>query len=185
MSLRQPAARFRLWTALFLTTVLLLSTAPGRDASAQEWSAPTTVYVDWAGHTVDGLFLDFWRTHQQHLGDPITEEFTQPELEPVLPADRTAADGAETEDDDDDVDEIIVQFFENGSIAYLPDNPPGEQVEMVPIGETAAAALDRDYRRAFRAVDDCGDSASDCLYVEETDQTIRNGFLTFWETGDA
>jgi hypothetical protein len=128
---------------------------------------------------VDGLFLDFWRSHQQLLGDPITEEFTQPELEPALPGDRTTEEEAESED------EIIVQFFENGAIAYLPDNPPGEQVEMVPIGETAAAALDREDRQAFRSVDDCGDSAESCLYVEETDQTIQNGFLDFWQSGDA
>ena len=179
MSLRLSAALFRVGAALFLTAALVFLTAPSRGAGAQEWSAPTTVYVEEAGHTVDGLFLDFWRTHQVLLGDPITEEFTQPELEPSLPDDRT------TQADEDSEEEIIVQFFEYGAIAYLPDNPPGEQVEMVPIGETAAADLDHEYRQAFRAVDDCGDSSSDCLYVEETDQTVRNGFLDFWQTGDA
>lgn len=179
MSLRLSAAFFRVGAALVLTTALVFAAAGGRGAHAQEWSAPTTVYVDAAGHTVDGLFLDFWRTHQQLLGDPITEEFTQPELEPALPGERTTDDDAENED------EIIVQFFENGAIAYLPDNPPGEQVEMVPIGETAAAALDREYRRAFRSVDDCSDSSSSCLYIEETDQTVQNGFLDFWQSGDA
>ena len=179
MSLRLSAALVRVGAALVLTVALLVSANAGRGASAQEWSAPTTVYVDGAGHTVDGLFLEFWRTHQILLGEPITEEFTQPALKPALPGDRDA------QEEDEGEDEIIVQFFENGAIAYLPDKPPGEQVEMVPIGETAAAALDKAYKRAFRSVEDCGDSLSGCVYVEETDQTVRHGFLDFWETGDA
>ena len=179
MSLRRSAALFRVGATLFLTASLVLAAAGGRNARAQEWSAPTTVYVDQAGHTVDGVFLDFWRTHQDILGDPITEEFTQPELEPALPSYRT------TDEDAEGKDEIIVQFFENSAIAYLPDNPPGEQVEMVPIGETAAAALDQEYRQAFRSVEDCGNSSTDCLYVEATDQSIQNGFLDFWQSGDA
>jgi hypothetical protein len=183
MSLRRSAALFRVGAALILTVAFALSAAAGRSAIAQEWSAPTTVYVDDAGHTVDGLFLDFWRIHQDLLGDPITEEFTQSELGPTLPDDPPKDDDDRAAEEDED--EIIVQFFENGAIAYLPENPPGEQVEMVPIGETAADAIDREYRRAFRSVDDCGTSTSDCVYVEETDQTVRHGFLDFGENGDA
>jgi hypothetical protein len=179
MSLRPSAALFRMGAAFVFTIGLVLSAAGTQRTHAQEWSAPTTVYVEDAGHTVDGLFLDFWRTHQDLLGNPITEEFTQPELEPALPGEQ------ESDSSDEEADEIIVQFFENGAIAYLPENEPGEQVEMIPIGETAAAAVDREYRRAFRAVDDCGDSSSNCVYVEETGHTVRHGFADFWQFGDA
>src|SRR5215212_4331578 len=99
MSLRLSAALVRVGAALFLTAAVALSAVASRGASAQEWSAPTTVYVDWAGHTVDGLFLEFWRTHQLLLGDPITEEFTQPELKPALPGDQDAQEEDESKDE--------------------------------------------------------------------------------------
>src|SRR4051812_38893896 len=44
-------------------------------ASAQDWSAPRTVFVPTTGHTSDGLFLDVWRTARDVVGDPVTEEF--------------------------------------------------------------------------------------------------------------
>ncbi len=157
--------------------LLTLTSVSVPRAAGQDWSPPTTVYVDEAGHTVDGLFLDFWRTNRSLLGDPITEEFTQPALAPAAP-------GTPRANSDDE--EIIVQYFENGAIAYLPDEPPGEQVAMVPIGRTAATFVGRDAKHAFQAVDSCGDIASaDCTLLEATDHTVRLGFGDFWESDDA
>lgn len=159
---------------LFVTGLSSLRTLP---AAAQDWSPPTTVYVDAAGHTVDGLFLDFWRANRELLGEPITEEFTQDGIEPAAPGTPTAQT---------DADEVIVQYFENGAIAYLPDNPPGEQVEMVPLGKAAAAFVPRAAKRAFEPVDGCGNLASaDCAFVEATDHTVRYGFGDLWETEEA
>ena len=49
--------------------VLSISFVPGL-ASAQEWSAPRTVFVPATGHTSDGLFLDVWRTDRISLAIP-------------------------------------------------------------------------------------------------------------------
>lgn len=42
------------------------------------WSPPTIVYIPETGHTIDGLFLDLWRSGGGSLafGNPITAEIT-------------------------------------------------------------------------------------------------------------
>ena len=71
------------------------------------------------------------------LGDPITEEFTQPELEPALPddRDRKRTRRAKTRSSS--------SSSRSGAIAYLPDNPRGEQVEMVPSARPPPPTLTR------------------------------------------
>ncbi|MGH2550675.1 MAG: hypothetical protein ACRDHN_14875, partial [Thermomicrobiales bacterium] len=45
--------------------------------SAGEWSAPSTVYIPETGHSIDGVFLDYWRYNGgvSSFGNPITPEF--------------------------------------------------------------------------------------------------------------
>ncbi len=162
---------------LALVLVGAIGAGAARSTAAQEWSPPSTVYVDAAGHTVDGLFLDFWRVNRTMLGEPITEEFTQRGITPAVPVSSSA---------NSDEDEIIVQYFENGAIAYLPENPAGEQVAMVPVGTAAATFLDRAAKRAFNPVRGCGDVTSDdCAFVTETEHTVRYGFGDIWEKDEA
>jgi hypothetical protein len=62
-------------SALPLLAAVLLSLVNSA-VNAQEWSPPSTVWVEQAGQTVDGLFLDAWPTSPDLLGLPISEELT-------------------------------------------------------------------------------------------------------------
>ena len=100
-------------------------------ATAQEWAPPSTVWVEVAGHTVDGLFLDAWRTHSSLLGMPISEETTGAgRLDGLPTAERT------------------IQYFENVALVYTPEDARGGawQVQALPLGE-AALKRDRDQLR--------------------------------------
>ena len=152
---------------LFVLAFLLMPLA----AEAQGWSPPRTVYVPTTGHTTDGLFLDFWRAERALLGDPVTEEFRA----------RTGfTAGGEAN---------VVQYYEHLALVYLPDEAPGEQVQMLDLGrqaldEAVAAGATRALERALgtrglRAV-----GASDCATIVATGHTIRGPFLTFWRSGE-
>lgn len=137
-------------------------------ARAVEWSAPGTVWVEPAGHTVDGLFLDLWRRDGAFLGDPITEELTAK----VPLGDKKTAN-------------LVIQYFENLAIAYSPNDPRGEEwtVHALPLG---AEALKRDKKNLAKlklpAKGDCGSLApGDCQLFNETSHTIRWGFKAYWE----
>src|SRR4051812_23099753 len=100
--------------------LLLISTAIYPIAvSAQEWSAPRTVFVSTTGHTSDGLFLDVWRSEQDLLGDPVTEEFRP----------RSAFASVGHAD--------VVQYYEHLALIYLPDEESGEQVQALDLGRQA------------------------------------------------
>jgi L,D-transpeptidase catalytic domain len=138
-------------------------------ARAVEWAAPSTVWVEPAGHTVDGLFLDLWRQDPAFLGNPITEELT---AKVPLNEKKTA--------------KLIVQYFENIAIAYSPDDPRGDDwtVHALPLG---ADALKRDKKALAKlklpAKGDCGSLGSgDCRSFPETDHTVRWGFKAYWES---
>lgn len=161
--------------ALFAGLLIVAQSFAGR-AGAQEWSPPTTVWVESAGHTVDGLFLDFWRDYRNLLGNPITEEFKQTGLSPVGPATPTPRDES---------DQIVVQYFERGAIAYLPDNEPGEQVVMLPLGREATKYVPRKLQKALDPAGSCGGlEADDCLVDADTDFSLRYGFKSYWESNE-
>src|SRR5919107_440250 len=60
---------------------LLMVTVPSVGAYPVDpnWSPPTTVYIPETGHSIDGLFLDLWRSGGGALsyGNPITAEITE------------------------------------------------------------------------------------------------------------
>ncbi len=162
-----PAARRPL--TILLTAVLLAAAglpglSMGRQAAAQEWAAPPTVYIDGTGHTLDRLFLDMWREHGDLLGDPITEELSI----------------ATPYSDEDE----IVQFFENAALVYLPDEAVGEQVRLLPVGRTMSRDARADHQDAFAPVraTDCRDDG--CQLVVRTRHTVEGDLLTFWESED-
>ena len=66
----------RLGTLLAALAMVMMSFAPGlaTNATAQEWSAPRTVYFQETGHSLDQMFLDHLRTNNgwANYGLPIT-----------------------------------------------------------------------------------------------------------------
>lgn len=147
-----------------VTGLLIGSTAS--PLVAQDWSPPRTVWVEDAGHTVDGYFLDLWREYPELLGQPITEEFETPvDLDGYDRADR------------------VVQYFEHLAIVYIPEeSDQTTQVQTLPLG---AAALDRDRKAlekyALPSKATCGSLKADaCKAFADTRHTIRKGFLDYW-----
>ena len=165
------------WPAFSVRVVVILATLatlavhiPTASVSAQEWSAPRTVFVSSTGHTTDGLFLDLWRAERTLLGDPVTEEFTP----------RTGFTAAGDAD--------VVQYYEHLALIYLPDEAPGGLVQALDLGrqaleqaETAGASIA--LRRAMQRTV-CSPTAGDnCLTVAATGHTVRGPFLAEWQEG--
>ncbi len=155
--------------ALLLALAALPSAATSVRAQDQEtgWRPPRTVYVPATGHTVDGLFLTLWREQPDLLGDPITEEFE---------ARTPYSQGAD--------DRQIVQYFERVALVYLPDEAPGEQVALLPLGRDLMRTLKPRYPAAFRPLGagPCGAADADaCRFSKQTRHTVRDAFLGSWE----
>jgi hypothetical protein len=154
--------------ALFLTAVLLLAALPGlsvgRSAKAQDWSPPSTVYLERTGHTLDRMFLDMWRQHGSVLGDPITEEMS---------IETPYSDG-----------KAPVQFFENAALVYLSGAAPGEQVRLLPLGRTMALATRKDQPNAFRPVGATDCRGDGCQLVVRTRHTVEGDTLDLWQSED-
>jgi hypothetical protein len=137
-------------------------------AQATEWSAPRTVWVEPSGHTIDGLFLDTWRTQPALLGQPITEELT---AKVPLAKNKKA--------------ELTVQYFENLAIAYSPNDPRGADwtIQALPLGSDALKN-DQKMLSKFKLADSgtCATlTATDCRRFGETNHTVRWGLKAFWE----
>ncbi len=170
---RSSWRRERTWRSLALMAALLvLATILTPFAtSAQGWSAPRTVYVPSTGHTTDGLFLDLWRDQPELLGDPVTEEFR-------VRTGFTAAGDAD-----------IVQYYEHLVLVYLPSEAPGEQVRTLDLGRQALdqavdAGASRSLDRALDRAVCAPASAIACANIVATGHTVRDPFLTYWQSGD-
>ncbi|MGE3796563.1 MAG: L,D-transpeptidase [Thermomicrobiales bacterium] len=158
-------------TAIAVALITLLSHFGSPVSSlAQEWNPPRTVWVEASGHTVDGYFLDEWRTNPELLGNPITEEAERPTLIEGLPADIR-----------------IVQYFENLAIAYVPEASEREfMVRALPLGKEA---LSRD-RKTFSHFDlpdksGCSEgSGTSCHEFAETGYSVAGDFYAFWADHD-
>ena len=155
-------------TACVLVLATMLASVP---ASAQGWSAPRTVFVPSTGHTTDGLFLDLWRGEPNLLGDPVTEEVRG----------RTGFTGTG--------DTGVVQYFENVALVYLPDEEPGNQVQLVDLGrqaleEAKLAGTSHALQRALERSVCAPAGAGACLNVVASGHTVRGPFLERWQTGD-
>jgi hypothetical protein len=157
-----------LW--LLLAVILVHGGTPGlsvpQSASAQDWAPPRTVFIERSGHTLDGLFLDFWRAQSTLLGDPITEEVNQ----------RTPFSE----------EEQIVQFFEGAALVYLPEANAGEQVRLLPLGRDLQEKIESTYFTSFQPVKaQLCKGRDDCTLVVRTRHTVQGEFREFWltETG--
>jgi hypothetical protein len=156
--------RARLFGLLGIGLVLAMFTSIM--APTETRAAPRTVYVQHSGHTVDGLFLDTWRTYPSLLGNPITEEM-----------DATAPVGM------DKKTKHTVQYFENGALAYLPDDPADWQVQGLFLGKEAMEFDKARYpSMKFPANGSCDQLGEDECTSFETGYTVHLGFKEYWET---
>jgi hypothetical protein len=169
---RSTRRRGRLIAGLVLVCSTLVSGVLTPAAQASEWSPPTRVWVESAGHTVDGLFLDMWRQNPGLMGMPISEEF-----EAKVPVDK------------DESKKLVVQYYENLAIAYSPGDDRGDEwtVHALPLGKETYEN-DQKLLRKMKLPEkgSCGDLvATECRRFAETGFTIRWGFKEYWETNGA
>jgi len=150
---------------LALAAVAVANIAPAAHA------APRTVWVEQAGHTVDGLFLDAWRANSAYLGMPISEEF---ETDVPLGEGQT--------------EKRIVQYFENIALVYSPEDPRGDDwtVHAMPLGIEALKADKGKLKQIDLAEQgSCGSLPDEsCFDFSESGHAVRWGFKTFWEAND-
>lgn len=188
---RSPRGRSRLLGRLAAAAMLLALLAPAllspKAAEAEigqswiRWSAPRTVYIPQTGQSIDGYFLDTWRSWgAESLGYPVTPEITE--------------------------DGRIVQYFEFGRMEYWPEDPSGKYVQFGTIGrelklptffrsaspgaqgESAASDLARELRAWLPLTGRAADKVDtdSWRYIPETQHSIQNDLKAYWEeTGGA
>jgi hypothetical protein len=169
-----------------VAAVLLAAITPPANAYPidPDWAPPTTVYIPATGQTIDGLFLDLWRSGGGALsyGNPITPEVTEDEGQ-------------------------IVQYYEYARFEYWPQGDAnGNVVVLGEIGKElgpplmvrrftargiSATPVDMDVIRAWQPVSSELASASAIeeptyRFVPETEHGVWGGFRAWWEaTGEA
>jgi hypothetical protein len=169
-----------------IVAVLMAAVAPTANAYPIDpnWSPPSTVYIPETGHTIDGLFLDLWRSGGGALsyGNPITAEITE--------------DAGQT-----------VQYYEYARFEYWPQGDEnGNYVVLGEIGHELGPPLlvrrftargmapplgDMSVLRAWQPVSSAIASAlvfekPSYRYVPETKHGVWGGFRAWWEaTGEA
>jgi hypothetical protein len=174
-----------LWSLVGVVAVLITAApAVGAYPIDPNWSPPTTVYIPETGHSIDGLFLDLWRSGGGALsyGNPITAEITGPEGQ-------------------------IVQYYQYARFEYWPE---GDEVgNYVVLGEVGrelgppllvrrftarGSTVPRKELTVARAWQPLSDDAATLMAVEqpsyrfipETRHGVWGGFRAFWEaTGEA
>jgi hypothetical protein len=176
----------RLTGLIAVVAVLMAAIAPVAHAYPIDpnWAPPSTVYVPETGHTIDGLFLDLWRSGGGALsyGNPITAEIT--------------------EDDGQ-----IVQYYEYARFEYWPQGDEnGNSVVLGAIGkELGPPLMVRRFAarglsvspvamkvvHAWQPVPSAVASAMATTeptyrFVPETQHGVWGGFRAWWEaTGEA
>jgi len=148
------------------------------------WSAPRTVYVPETGQSVDGYFLDVWRSWGiSSLGYPVTAEINE--------------------------NGHIVQYYQFARLEYWPEDPNGDVVKFGAIGrELKPVTLFRNVSPGGKSENSFHPSKSTALeqlawqpltggattrentsiwrFVPETRHSIQGGFKSYWEaTGEA
>jgi hypothetical protein len=181
-----PVNRVRLWRLVGIIAALMMVTAPivGAYPIDPNWSPPSTVYIPETGQTIDGLFLDLWRSGGGALsyGNPITPEISEPEGH-------------------------IIQYYQYARFEYWPEGDAnGNYVTLGEIGRelgppllvrrfvARAITAPREELTVARAWQPLSDVAATLMTVEqpsyrfvpETRHGVWGGFRAFWEaTGEA
>ena len=186
LTLHRLLDRRRLPRLIGIVAVLMVLAAPAARAYPvdPDWAPPRTVYIPATGQTIDGLFLDLWRSGGGALsyGNPLTAEITE-------------SDGR------------IVQYYEYARFEYWPEgDEDGNVVALGEIGREWGPPLllrRMNYRadptplaeasvaRAWLPLTErdaaarLGDEPS-YRFVPEAGHGVWGGFRAFWEaTGEA
>lgn len=162
MKLMDRRARLAGVLGIGLVLALFASVLTPPNASA----APRTVFVEPSGHTVNGLFLDAWRSYGALLGNPITEELNA-----------KAPIGL------DKKKENTVQYFENGALVYLPDDPADWQVQGLFLGKEALQFDQKRYpSMMLPKKGTCKHLGVDDCTAFNNGHTVHLGFKDYWDT---
>jgi hypothetical protein len=168
-----------------IVAVLTTAAAPAVSAYPVDpnWSPPTTVYIPETGQSIDGLFLDLWRSGGGVLsyGNPITPEITEEQGK-------------------------IVQYYQYARFEYWPEGDEnGNYVTLGEIGSELGppllvrrfvnrATAPREELTVARAWQPLSDADATLMAIEqpsyrfvpETRHGVWAGFRAFWEaTGEA
>ena len=151
--------------------------------AADDWVAPRTVYIPETGHTIDGVFLDYWRASNGigNFGYPISAEH--------------------------DHNGVVAQYYTYARFEYHPDDPNGEIVHIANVGEemrpmplprasvagdvqSASAVIELALMtKAWLPLDESfanRENSETWRYVPETKHSVANGFKSWWEaTGES
>ncbi|MGH2618914.1 MAG: hypothetical protein ACRDJC_27110, partial [Thermomicrobiales bacterium] len=120
-SMRRTAGVGRLLRLAGIIALLMTAAAPTVSAYPVDpnWAPPRTVFIPETGHTIDGLFLDLWRSGGGALsyGNPVTAEITEPEGQ-------------------------IIQYYEYARFEYWPEGDEnGNFVTLGEIGQELGAPV--------------------------------------------
>ncbi len=119
-------------------------------------STPDKVFFQQTGHSLGGVFLQYWQEHGglPVYGYPLTEEYTE----------KSATDGKS----------YTVQYFERNRFEYHPENQPPQDVQMGLLGVQAIG------KRIFPPLTDPM-PGSDTIYFPQVQHTIGGAFLQYWQ----
>ena len=168
-----------------LVPLLALIAFPVNTMAQSDWAAPRTVFIPETGQTIDGVFLDQWRSGGgvNAYGNPITAELTE--------------------------DGQTVQYYEYARFEYVPEDPDGIVVHFGNIGEelkpvtvfrtmpnlsgsggsSGTLSYLANETRAWIPLSAAVAAQADTdarTYVPETQHSVQHGFKDFWDsTGGA
>lgn len=174
--------KFGMIIAALVMVVMSFAPVMATRASAEEWSAPRTVYFQETGHSLDQSFLDFWRSNSgwSNYGLPVSPEIT---LE----------------------NGHIVQYLQYARFEYWPEGDAngnhfvlgkvGEELKPTVLQRSLIASNGNpgnistvtDQMKAWLPLkaDSTIATNPDHTYIEETGHTVFGGFRDFWQsTGD-
>ena len=161
-----------------VTTPWLAPPPSGPPPGYANWNPPRTVYIPETGHSIDGVFLDSWRTWGgvTSWGLPLTAEFQE--------------------------DGRIVQYYDYGRFEYHPEDPDGVVVHFGDLGRqmepfilrrasgsgSEAANEAAMIARAWAPLDGGAARPDSAVwrFIPESSHSVAGEFKAFWEaSGEA
>jgi hypothetical protein len=117
------------------------------------------IYFAEVGHTLGGVFRDYWQKHGglAQFGYPLTEEFTE----------TSPTDGKP----------YVTQYFERARFEQHPENKPPYNVLLGLLGRTVTAGRENEapFKRAATT------AAPGAIYFDATGHNIARQFTEYWQ----
>lgn len=178
MAVRARTARAARLMLLSITVVAGTVSPVRANLVGNDWAPPRTVYIEETGQSIDGLFLDLWRSGggANTFGHPITPEFSTADSRIVqyyeyarfeyLPAGDAAGNLVVLGDLGREIAPPLIRRFADPGSATIPASL-AETLAYVPISEPASVAL--------------AAAESTYRYIAESHHGVWGGFRAFWE----